>query len=282
MWGSDYPHKESSTPFSREAMRAAFAGVPHDEVAAHARRQRGRVVRLRPRRRWRRSRRSSGRWFPTRIILCNRASCPSRRTSARPSPGNRRASPDALPSTIGHINDCRQRPVPHHRRRQPRRAADRASTASTSTQRFHPQFDEFLAERAAALEAIDEARRAQREVRQAVVRGARRGARRRLGRDQARPGARRRRRRRPRSSTPTPTRSRAARACRSAPGLGLSGDLDPGARHGRREGAQPLAGRAVRAQPRAPLRRRARADHRRRSTTCSPRSAGRRSPGSAR
>src|SRR5436190_22965290 len=34
MWGSDYPHKESSFPFSHEALRAAFAGVPHDEVAA--------------------------------------------------------------------------------------------------------------------------------------------------------------------------------------------------------------------------------------------------------
>jgi predicted TIM-barrel fold metal-dependent hydrolase len=33
MWGSDYPHKESSHPYSREAMRAAFAGVPHDDVA---------------------------------------------------------------------------------------------------------------------------------------------------------------------------------------------------------------------------------------------------------
>ena len=33
MWGSDYPHKESSNPFSREAIRNSFAGVPHDEVA---------------------------------------------------------------------------------------------------------------------------------------------------------------------------------------------------------------------------------------------------------
>lgn len=33
MWGSDYPHKESSHPFSHEALRAAFAGVPSDEVA---------------------------------------------------------------------------------------------------------------------------------------------------------------------------------------------------------------------------------------------------------
>jgi predicted TIM-barrel fold metal-dependent hydrolase len=33
MWGSDYPHKEGSFPFSREALRAAFAGVPAGEVA---------------------------------------------------------------------------------------------------------------------------------------------------------------------------------------------------------------------------------------------------------
>ncbi len=33
MWGSDYPHKEASYPFSLEAIRGSFAGVPHDEVA---------------------------------------------------------------------------------------------------------------------------------------------------------------------------------------------------------------------------------------------------------
>lgn len=33
MWGSDYPHKEASFPYSLAALRAAFAGVPHDEVA---------------------------------------------------------------------------------------------------------------------------------------------------------------------------------------------------------------------------------------------------------
>ena len=27
MWGSDYPHKESSHPFSKEAIRLSFAGV---------------------------------------------------------------------------------------------------------------------------------------------------------------------------------------------------------------------------------------------------------------
>jgi len=34
MWGSDYPHKEATFPFTPEALRASFAGVPHDEVAA--------------------------------------------------------------------------------------------------------------------------------------------------------------------------------------------------------------------------------------------------------
>ena len=34
MWGSDYPHKEASTPYSTEALRVAFAGVPRDEVQA--------------------------------------------------------------------------------------------------------------------------------------------------------------------------------------------------------------------------------------------------------
>jgi predicted TIM-barrel fold metal-dependent hydrolase len=33
MWGTDYPHKEASTPFTMEALRVAFAGVPHDETA---------------------------------------------------------------------------------------------------------------------------------------------------------------------------------------------------------------------------------------------------------
>ena len=33
MWGSDYPHKEASSPYSREAIRASFAGVPKNEVA---------------------------------------------------------------------------------------------------------------------------------------------------------------------------------------------------------------------------------------------------------
>jgi len=34
MWGADYPHKESSYPFSREALRVAFAGLDPNEVQA--------------------------------------------------------------------------------------------------------------------------------------------------------------------------------------------------------------------------------------------------------
>jgi hypothetical protein len=34
MWGSDYPHKEASFPFSREAIRLAFADCTPDEAAA--------------------------------------------------------------------------------------------------------------------------------------------------------------------------------------------------------------------------------------------------------
>ncbi|MDZ4825574.1 MAG: amidohydrolase family protein, partial [Actinomycetota bacterium] len=34
MWGSDYPHTEGSYPYSREALRAAFAGTPEPEVRA--------------------------------------------------------------------------------------------------------------------------------------------------------------------------------------------------------------------------------------------------------
>jgi predicted TIM-barrel fold metal-dependent hydrolase len=34
MWGSDYPHKEASYPFSREAIRLAFADCPPEETAA--------------------------------------------------------------------------------------------------------------------------------------------------------------------------------------------------------------------------------------------------------
>ena len=34
MWGSDYPHLEGTAPYSSEAIRLTFAGVPEDEVAA--------------------------------------------------------------------------------------------------------------------------------------------------------------------------------------------------------------------------------------------------------
>lgn len=34
MWGSDYPHDEGTHPYTREALRLAYAGLPYDEVAA--------------------------------------------------------------------------------------------------------------------------------------------------------------------------------------------------------------------------------------------------------
>jgi predicted TIM-barrel fold metal-dependent hydrolase len=34
MWGSDYPHKEASFPYSHEALRLSFAGVDRDDVQA--------------------------------------------------------------------------------------------------------------------------------------------------------------------------------------------------------------------------------------------------------
>ncbi|MFE9371350.1 amidohydrolase family protein [Streptomyces sp. NPDC006711] len=34
MWGSDYPHDEGTTPFSREGLRIAYAGLPQADVAA--------------------------------------------------------------------------------------------------------------------------------------------------------------------------------------------------------------------------------------------------------
>lgn len=32
MWGSDYPHREASSPYSKECIALAFAGVPRDDV----------------------------------------------------------------------------------------------------------------------------------------------------------------------------------------------------------------------------------------------------------
>jgi predicted TIM-barrel fold metal-dependent hydrolase len=34
MWGADYPHLEGTSPFSHEAIRLTFAGVPEPEVRA--------------------------------------------------------------------------------------------------------------------------------------------------------------------------------------------------------------------------------------------------------
>ena len=34
MWGSDYPHYEGTAPYTREALRYTFSGVPPAELAA--------------------------------------------------------------------------------------------------------------------------------------------------------------------------------------------------------------------------------------------------------
>ena len=72
-----------------------------------------------------------------------------------------------------------------------------------------------------------------------------------------------------------------ARRRRSVPASGESGDVDPELLLAGRPRPQPLAGRAVRRQPRPPGRRRDRPDPRTTSTPRSPRSAGRASPASA-
>ena len=50
MWGSDYPHLEGTPPFSKEAIALTFAGVARVGGRGHARRQRRRDLRVRPRR----------------------------------------------------------------------------------------------------------------------------------------------------------------------------------------------------------------------------------------
>ena len=32
MWGSDYPHREASYPYTKEHLRLTFEGVPADEI----------------------------------------------------------------------------------------------------------------------------------------------------------------------------------------------------------------------------------------------------------
>ena len=128
--------------------------------------------------------------------------------------------------------------------------------------KFHPQFDEFLARARRRGRGRDQARRAQRRrtrssgsrstTRSSPAAGTRSSATRRSTATASRA----------RSSTPTPTRSRAARACRSAPASACPATSIPMLGMAGAQGAQPLARRALLAQPRAALRRRARADHR--------------------
>ena len=32
MWGGDYPHMETTFPYSRESLRKSYAGLPRDEI----------------------------------------------------------------------------------------------------------------------------------------------------------------------------------------------------------------------------------------------------------
>ena len=43
MWGSDYPHHESTYPYTREGLRRAFAGAPVRRAAPGLLRERGRA-----------------------------------------------------------------------------------------------------------------------------------------------------------------------------------------------------------------------------------------------
>ena len=87
MWGNDYPHKEASSPFSREHQRLSFGGVDPREVALMfgvnvAKVYDFDVEALRPARRPR---------VPDRRARCSR-SCPRRHPGGcRQVPGVRRA-----------------------------------------------------------------------------------------------------------------------------------------------------------------------------------------------
>ena len=70
-------------PYTRLHLRRTFAGVDPDEVARHGRRQRGRALRLRPRRPRSRSRTGSGRRSPRSRRRSRTPKCPRRPTSAR-------------------------------------------------------------------------------------------------------------------------------------------------------------------------------------------------------
>ena len=90
MWGQDYPHTEGTYPYTLEALRNTFAGVPTDEVAAMlggnaAGRLRLRPRRARARRRARRPGRRRGR--QCRSTRCPPTPSPSPSAARTPSPG---------------------------------------------------------------------------------------------------------------------------------------------------------------------------------------------------
>ena len=86
MWGSDYPHKEASTPYSRRGHPARVRRRAPRRGRGHGRRQRRRALRLRPRRARARSpqQHRPARRRRRRAPRAGRR-CPSRPTSAPPS-----------------------------------------------------------------------------------------------------------------------------------------------------------------------------------------------------
>ena len=89
MWGSDYPHKESSYPFSMEALRLSFAGIDPIEVQAMLGGNAARLFGfdLEASVRW-----PHGSGRPTIRLACHSAPTRFRQTpgGVRPSPGSSR------------------------------------------------------------------------------------------------------------------------------------------------------------------------------------------------
>ena len=262
MWGSDYPHKEASFPFSREAIRLAFADCTPAEAAAILGGNAAAALRFRPRRA--RAARGTGRPEGRG----GGASAHRRRGAARGGalPGVRRFHRRGRNPCLSILEafSCERHPV------DPYLIITSDSHAGLPTAAYRPYLESKYHARLRSVprrarhraRGDDQPRRAQQRLRRLLVRRARRGAERRLGCAQTRSGARRRRHRR-RDHLPGRRRGRIAylRAIRHR--ARAVRRHRSRARHGGRPGAQPLARRAVPAQPRKALRRRAHPDHRR-------------------
>ena len=80
MWGADYPHSEGSYPYTTEALRVAFAGLPRARRPRHGGVDGGLLLRLRPRPAAARSATVSGRPWARWPGRCRRGSGPTNTT----------------------------------------------------------------------------------------------------------------------------------------------------------------------------------------------------------